>query len=252
MNDIIAVNDTNIKIREWNNQRVVTFNDIDRVHEKAQGTAKRTFYKYRQYFTENHDYFMVKPEDFRKYVTCTSGISESDINNRGTTFITESGYLKITKPISGEKAWQVQCMLVNTYFKFQEVVEDFNSNYPIDTNELNTFLLDIKKNLPCVYAQINNIESVLEEQREDLKSVIDNMTLSTRQQERVHEAARKRVNYLLGGAHSQEYKKKARSYMINLWNGLKSTFHCGSSYKDLHPEDFDSAILYINNWTYEE
>ncbi len=245
MNEIIAVNDTNIKIREWNNQRVVTFNDIDRVHGKAEGTAKRTFHKYKQYFTENHDYFIVKPEDFQKYATCTFGVKAKEIPNRGITFITESGYLKITKPISGEKAWQVQCMLVNTYFKFNEVVQNFNSNYPIDTNALNTFLEETKKKLPCVYVQINNIESIL-------KDVVDNMTLSTRQQEKIHEAARKRINYLLGGAHSTEYKQNARSYMINLWNGLKATFHCGSSYKDLNPKDFEKAIDYINHWIYEE
>lgn len=244
MNEII-VNESNIKIREWNNKRVVTFADIDRVHEKAEGTAKRTFYKYKKYFTENHDYFIVKPEDFRKYATCTSGICETDINNRGTTFVTESGYLKITKPIGGEKAWQIQCTLVNTYFKFKEVVQNFNSNYPIDTNELTAFLLETKKNMPCVYAQLNNIESILEK-------VVDNMTLSTRQQEKIHEAARKRVNLLLGGAHSQEYKDNVRTYMINLWNGLKATFHCGSSYKDLNPKDFEKAIEYINLWWYEK
>ena len=40
--------------------------------------------------------------------------------------------------------------------------------------------------------------------------------------------------------------------MINLWNGLKATFHCGSSYKDLNPKDFEKAIDYINHWIYEE
>ncbi|MDE7423955.1 MAG: hypothetical protein K2N51_09710 [Lachnospiraceae bacterium] len=40
--------------------------------------------------------------------------------------------------------------------------------------------------------------------------------------------------------------------MINLWNGLKATFHCGSSYKDLNPKDFERAIEYINSWIYEE
>jgi len=93
---------------------VVTFKDIDRAHGKAEGTVKPTFHKYKQCFTENHDYFIVKPEDFQKYVTCTFGIDAIEIPNRGITFVTESGYLKITKLISGEKAWQVQCALVNS------------------------------------------------------------------------------------------------------------------------------------------
>ena len=125
------------------------------------------------------------------------------------------------------------------------MVQNFNSNYPINTNALNTFLAEMKRDLPCVYAQINNIENTLEE-------VLDNMTLSTRQQEKIHETARKRINYLLGGAHSMKYKENARKYMINLWNGLKSAFHCGSSYKDLNPKDFDKAIVYINQWIYVE
>ena len=126
-----------------------------------------------------------------------------------------------------------------------EIVQDFNSNYPIDIVGLNDFISELKDNLPCVYAQINSIENSINE-------VVDNMTLNVRQQEIIHETARKRINYLLGGAHSTEYKRNARMYMINLWNGLKANFHCGSSYKDLNPKDFNKAISYIENWVYEK
>ena len=80
MKNSIEINGVDLQVKIWNGQRVVTFADIDRVHEKAEGTAKRTFHKYKQYFTENHDYFIVKPEDFRKYATCTSGISETAVS----------------------------------------------------------------------------------------------------------------------------------------------------------------------------
>lgn len=253
MQEVVKIVNTDLSIKSIDGQRVVTFSDIDKVHERVEGTAKRNFTANKKYLIENEDYFILKPSDIQKNEIRTSemcekhtiGIDKKDVNNRGTTFLTESGYLLLVKSFTDDLAWKVQRDLVNTYFKFNEVVQNFNSNYPIDTNALNAFLAEMKKNLPCVYAQINHIENTLDE-------VVDNMTLSTRQQEKIHEAARKRINYLLGGAHSIEYKQNARSYMINLWNGLKATFHCGSSYKDLNPKDFEKAIDYINHWIYEE
>ena len=100
--------------------------------------------------------------------------------------------------------------------------------------------------------QINNMENLIELQLEKLEAVVDNMTLSTRQQEKILRAGRERVNLLLGGAHSTEYKKKARTYLANLWNNLKADLHCGSSYKDLNPKDFNIALDYIGSWEYND
>ena len=50
--------------------------------------------------------------------------------------------------------------------------------------------------------QINNMENMMCEQMEKLDSVMDNMTLSTRQQQKLYKATKDRINHLLGGAHS--------------------------------------------------
>ncbi len=99
--------------------------------------------------------------------------------------------------------------------------------------------------------QINNMENMLEDQAEMLHSVVDNMTLSTRQQQKISMAAKDRINRLLGGAHSMEYKLNSKTYFVNLWNGLKSLYGC-ASYKDLNPKYFNSAFDYIENWRYSE
>lgn len=224
MQEVVKIGNNDLQIKVYKGQRVVTFKDIDRVHERESETAKYRFRDNKKHFISGIDYFEVTRKDVGANFATTYGFSNKAPKG---ILVTESGYLMIVKSFTDDLAWKVQRDLVNTYFKFNEVVQNFNSNYPIDTNALNAFLVEMKKNLPCVYAQINNIENTLEE-------VVDNMTLSTRQQEKIHEAARKRINYLLGGAHSIEYKQNARSYMINLWNGLKSTFHCGSSYKDVN------------------
>ena len=120
------------------------------------------------------------------------------------------------------------------------------------SNKVETMLEDMGCNMKVVYAQINNMENMLGEQTEKLNQVVDNMTLTTRQQQRIYKAAKDRINQLLGGSHSKEYKANSKSYFINLWNGLKSKFGCGSSYKDLNPIYFDDAMNFIQNWIYVE
>ena len=119
-------------------------------------------------------------------------------------------------------------------------------------NKVESMLDDMGCNMKIVYAQINNMEEMLGEQNMMLNRVVDNMTLTTRQQQRIYKAAKDRINHLLGGAHSREYKDNSKSYFINLWNGLKSKFGCGSSYKDLNPIYFEDAMKFIGVWEYIE
>lgn len=164
-----------------------------------------------------------------------------------TNIISESGFytlvLRSRKPIA--KPFRI--------WVTSEVLPSIRKTgiYQTNSNKMENLLADLA-DIKVVYAQINNIESILEEQRDDLKSVMDNMTLSTRQQQKLYKAAKDRINQLLGGAHSQRYKENAKSYFINLWNNLKSHFECGGSYKDLNPKYFDLAIDYISTWRYVE
>lgn len=119
-------------------------------------------------------------------------------------------------------------------------------------NKVETMLEDMNCNMKIVYAQINNMEEMIGEQNFMLEKVVDNMTLSTRQQQQIYKAAKDRINHLLNGAHSKEYKENSKSYFINLWNNLKSKFGCGSSYKDLNPIYFEEAMNFISSWKYEE
>ena len=63
MPEIINVNNTDLVVKTWKNQRVVTFKDIDEVHKRPEGTARRTFTQNKKHFIENEDYFFLKPEN---------------------------------------------------------------------------------------------------------------------------------------------------------------------------------------------
>lgn len=114
--------------------------------------------------------------------------------------------------------------------------------YQTTDTKIESFLSSMGADMKIMYAQINNIENIVGEQldsyketKEKLDKVVSNMTLTTVQQRNIHKFVKDRVNCLLGGVHSQNYKDNSRMYFINLWNGLKATFECGSHWQDLNP-----------------
>lgn len=109
------INGSYLPVREYNGQRVITFKDIDTVHQRPKGTASRNFKTNRKYFIEGVDYFIVKPSEIQK-----DEIRLLEIPNRGLTLVTESGYLMIVKSFTDDLSWNVQRQLVTAYFKAKE------------------------------------------------------------------------------------------------------------------------------------
>ncbi|HFL3664425.1 TPA: ORF6N domain-containing protein [Clostridioides difficile] len=118
MNNLVLINNQEVQVKEFNNQRVVTFKEIDQVHERTEGTAKRNFSENRKHFIENEDFFFVKASDFEKY-----GNRTLEIPNRGLTLITETGYLMLVKSFTDDLAWKVQRQLVNSYFRVKKEIK---------------------------------------------------------------------------------------------------------------------------------
>lgn len=184
---------------------------------------------------------MTRLDDFEKNTVI---LNDGNKGNPNMTIISESGFyilvLSSRKPIA--KPFQI--------WVTREVLPSIRKTGGYTANPSNKMELALD-DMKVVYAQINNMEDLLAEQNEELDRVVDNLTLSTRQQQKIYKVAKDRVNHLLGGAHSKEYKANSRSYFINMWNGLKSKFQCGS-YKDLNPIYFDKAVEFISGWEYVE
>lgn len=125
MNDVMTVENTEMQIREYNGQRVVTFKDIDRVHQRSNGMAKKAFNRNKKRFIEGTDYFMLKQgEDSKVHEMDFCNIA---IPTRGITVLTETGYLMIVKTFTDDLSWSVQRQLVNNYFEkriVQNVVDE--------------------------------------------------------------------------------------------------------------------------------
>ena len=117
MAELVKIEDTELAIREYNWQRVVTFKDIDTVHKNKIGTARRNFNRNKKHFVEGEDFFCLTRGISNE---TNSYIRNITIPNKGITVLTETGYLMIVKSLTGDLSWKVQRQLVNTYFKVKE------------------------------------------------------------------------------------------------------------------------------------
>lgn len=112
MQSKVMVNNQPLSIKEYKGQRVVTFKDIDAVHGRPDGTARKRFNDNKEHFIDGVDYHKITPSEFRTAIGSMDLRQQNDI-----TLITESGYLMLVKSFTDDLAWEVQRELVNNYFR---------------------------------------------------------------------------------------------------------------------------------------
>lgn len=111
----VLINNVSLPVKEYNGVRVVTFKDIDTLHRRPEGTARKRFNDNKQHFIEGEDFFKVKCEEVRPFFgqPLPNGFNP----NADVVLITESGYFMITKSLKDDLAWQIHRQLVNVYFR---------------------------------------------------------------------------------------------------------------------------------------
>lgn len=130
----ITINDHVIPVKEYMEQRVVTFKDIDTVHNRPEGTARKRFNDNKKHFIEGVDFFKVcQPSEIRTLgITRPQGGTPDEV-----TLITETGYLMLVKSFTDDLAWAVQRELVNCYFRVKEFPQErqYISTRPLTTDD---------------------------------------------------------------------------------------------------------------------
>lgn len=116
---VVKINNTDLSVKEFNGQRVVTLKDIDMLHERVEGTAKRNFNENKKHLIKDVDYFLIKGEELRDLKQSTNFVLS---NAKEIILITESGYLMLVKSLQDDLAWKVQRELVNNYFRIKEFI----------------------------------------------------------------------------------------------------------------------------------
>ena len=127
MNEVITVNGQSLAVKEYEGKRVVTLKEIDAVHQRPDGTARKRFNDNKEHFIEGEDFFRIdQPSEIRTLgiTRPQGGIPESVI------LITESGYYMLVKSFTDDLSWTVQRALVNSYFKVKQVQTAFSELSP--------------------------------------------------------------------------------------------------------------------------
>lgn len=219
MGNLVKIGNQEISSKEFKNQRVVTFKDIDTVHERPDGTARKRFSDNKKRFIEGTDYFKVKCSEVRPFFgqTPPNGFNpDADI-----VLVTESGYLMLVKSFTDDLAWDVQRQLVDSYFRKTKPLSQ------IEMMRIQLGMVDDHEN------RIVNLEN--------------NMTLDYGQQTVLGDAVNKTVIDVLGGKDSNAYKEIGKKVFAECNRDLKHYFNVNAR-NNVPKKRFDEAVEYAKNW----
>lgn len=142
MKTLITINNQQIERLEYKGRPVITLPMVDQLHERPEDTAGRNFRKHRKRFIKGEDYFNVPYKEWSQILNRRISSVQNSPENKGNSgstnfvepetsrknghrgsmiFLTESGYLMLTKPFQDDLAWAVQRQLVNRYFRMPDI-----------------------------------------------------------------------------------------------------------------------------------
>lgn len=91
---------------------IVTMAQVDEIHQRPEDTARRTFNENRERFEEGRDFHSLTSDEIRTM----SQLGVFPARTARANVLTERGYLKLTKPMNDDRAWEVQGEMVDVYF----------------------------------------------------------------------------------------------------------------------------------------
>jgi hypothetical protein len=233
MSSLIKINDEDLCVKEINGQRVITFKDIDRLHNRTVGTAKRNFNDNKlnedgtERIIENIDYFKTKMDSSK--IRSEFGVGR---NAGEVILITESGYLMLAKSLNDDLAWKVQRELLNSYFK----VKDFRS-------------ADNIKAISLLHTEVGELIAATSQIEGKVEKIENTMTIDYSQQLTLSEMAKHKAVESMGGKSASAYKDSSlRGRVFSaVWKDYKEYFQV-NSYKNTAVKDFERAKQYLESW----
>lgn len=216
-NEIVKINDFDVTVKEFRGKRVVTLKDIDLVHERPEGTARKRFNDNKKHFIEGEDYFVRNSDEAKEEF----GI----VAPSGLNILTESGYLMLVKSFTDDLAWDVQRKLVKSYFIKKDVYEDISE-------ELKAVLV-VDKRITKAETRIEKLE--------------ETMNIDYGQQQELKKAVNATVIKVLGGKDSNAYKEIGKKVFSECNRDIQEYFHVNSR-NNIPRVKYYEAINYVNTW----
>ncbi|MGP1448096.1 MAG: ORF6N domain-containing protein [Filifactor alocis] len=165
MKEVVTIAGKDIMAKTYQGKRVVTFKDIDFVHERPEGTAKRNFNENKDKFIEGVDYYHLSKDEvlmseFRTLENDKDNLKYEnrtlEISNRGMLIFTETGYLMLVKSLKDDLAWRVQRELVSSYFRAKELSN--NNPMLMMMSQMEKLIIGTSKLLENVVERLEKLE----------------------------------------------------------------------------------------------
>lgn len=115
----MSVGDAALSVIEYRGQRVVTLAQIDAIHKRPPGTARRNLSANRSRLIAGEDFVEITANEIR----AQSLRAFFPARTPKGVLLTESGYLMLVKSFNDNLAWTVQRQLVTNYFRPRRVPE---------------------------------------------------------------------------------------------------------------------------------
>ena len=136
MSNLIKVIDKDLEVKEWRNERVVTVYDVALLHNREVREVNQQFNRVKNKLILNVDYFIIPKEEYLQSL----GVISNKARNKEVVLLTENGYLLLIKVFKDDLSWKVQRVLVDSYFKLRELINNvdlmklniINANTEID------------------------------------------------------------------------------------------------------------------------
>jgi len=113
----VSIQGTDVQKIAYHGEPVVTFAQVDEVHQRADGTASRNFRDNRARFKKGVDFIELTSDEIRRM--SSDGVFPPR-TARGI-LLTKRGYLKLVKPMNDDRAWEVQGEMIDRYFMVEEI-----------------------------------------------------------------------------------------------------------------------------------
>ena len=189
MSEKITIGSSEISVKEWNGERVITFSDVDAVHCRVEGTAKRCFSENRNRFTEGRHYYFITTKIIKRQIDTLENNDDvqkygkrifenleylkSIVPNRGLTLITERGYLLLVKSFNDDLSWQIQEQLVDSYFTVrQSAQKPDNRSYDGLSSQMR-LIMEMAQQMAEAERERQEMQSAIKQHTETINNIKD-------------------------------------------------------------------------------
>ena len=227
-NNLVKINEDEIVVKEYENQRIVTAWDIAKVHKREVKTINQSFKLVKDKMIENEDYFIIeKSEKLRSENLTLKNLWDNAPAAKEIILFTESGYLMLVKTFTDDLSWDIQRQLVKGYFKLKE-------------NNQKSLTLPQQLLAQAQYlVEIDNRVSVVEDK-------VDNeIRVDNGEQRKIQKAVGTRIYQRIDIVPQLAENKKF--VFQALYRDLKDRFGV-ASYRDIKRKDLTEALAYVQNW----